>query len=59
MSNEKLLEEIYFKAAQKGFFNELHDLVTELRISHPKMSHVDLSQMAYKKLKLAQPTTKS
>ena len=59
MSNEQLLEEIYFKAAQKGFFNELHDLVTELKTSHPKMSYVDLSQMAYKKLKLAQLTPKS
>lgn len=56
MTNEELLEEIYHKAAQKGFFNELHDLVTELRMESPKTSHVDLVQIAYQKLKLAQPS---
>ena len=55
MTYEELLEEIYHKAAQKGFFNELHDLVTELKMESPKTSNVDLVQIAYQKLKLAQP----
>jgi len=54
MSNEELLEEIYYKAAQKGFFNELHDLVDKMKVETPNKNIVDIVQIAYKKLKLSQ-----
>jgi len=59
MTNEELLEELFFKAYEKGFFNEMHDLIQELKISYPKMGRVDLAQIAYKKLKPAQPLHKN
>ena len=31
MTNEELIEELYHKAHKKGFFNELHDKVLELK----------------------------
>jgi hypothetical protein len=31
MTNEELIEELYHKAHKKGFFNELHDKVRELK----------------------------
>lgn len=59
MTNEELLEELFFKASQRGFFNEMHDVIKELKTEYPKMGHVDLAQIAYQKLKLAQPPLKS
>ena len=59
MTNEELLEELFFKAYEKGFFNEMHDLIQELKINNPKMGSVDLAQIAYKKLKPAQPLHKN
>jgi len=55
MTNEELLEELFFKADQKGFFNQMHELIKELRINNPKVGRVELAQIAYEKLKLAQP----
>ena len=31
MTNEELIEELYHKAHTKGFFNELHNKVEELK----------------------------
>ena len=31
MTNEELIEELYHKAHQKGFFNELHEKANEIK----------------------------
>jgi len=62
MTNEELIEELYHKAHQKGFFNELHQKVDEIKKQNPKMQLCDVTQSAYreiKKTKLALPTTQN
>jgi len=62
MTNEELIEELYHKAHQKGFFKELHQKVDEIKKQNPKMQLCDVTQSAYreiKKTKLALPTTQS
>ena len=62
MTNEELIEELYYKAHIKGFFNELHDRVKELKnINEIKCRH-EMVRTAYneiKKSKLACPTIQS
>ena len=60
MTNEELIEELYHKAHAKGFFNELHDKVKELKQMGDIRCEHRLVQHAYselKKIKLARPTT--
>ena len=62
MTNEELIEELYHKAHAKGFFNELHDKVKELKQSSNIKYEHRLVQKAYselKKIKLAQPVTQN
>lgn len=62
MTNDELMEELYHKAHEKGFFHELHDRVNELRQEKKFQCGHDLVRTAYdelKKTKLAQPTTKN
>ena len=58
MTNEELIEELYHKAHTKGFFNELHDKVEELKKQNRSKHDHELVRTAYneiKKIKLAQP----
>jgi len=60
MTNEELIEELYHKAYVKGFFNELHDKVSELKKTKQFKCGHEMVRTAYdelKKIKLAQPTT--
>ena len=62
MTNEELIEELYHKAHKKGFFNELHDKVLELKKTKQSKCGHEVVRVAYnelKKIKLAQPTTHS
>jgi hypothetical protein len=59
MTNEELIEELYHKAHAKGFFNELHDKVKEIKQKGIRECEHRLVQKAYselKKIKLSQPT---
>lgn len=51
MTNEELIEELYHKAHQKGFFNELHQKVDELKQKDPKAPLCDVTQSAYRQIK--------
>lgn len=58
MTNEELIEELYHKAHIKGFFNELHEKVSELNKSKLFKCRHEMVRVAYdeiKKIKLAQP----
>jgi len=59
MTNEELIEELYYKAHAKGFFHELHDKVLELQKTKNKKYGHELVRVAYDelKIKLIQPTT--
>lgn len=62
MTNEELIEELYHKAHVKGFFNELHDKVIELKKENKFKCGHELVRVAYdelKKSKLALPATHS
>jgi hypothetical protein len=59
MTNEELIEELYHKAYAKGFFNELHDKVKEIKQNGVRECEHRLVQKAYselKKIKLLHPT---
>jgi hypothetical protein len=58
MTNEELIEELYHKAHKKGFFNELHEKVSELKQTKQIKCGYEIVRVAYdelKKIKLAQP----
>jgi hypothetical protein len=62
MTNEELIEELYYKAHVKGFFHELHEKVNELTQNNKYKCKHDLVRTAYnelKKIKLAQPTSQN
>jgi hypothetical protein len=59
MTNEELIEELYYKAYIKGFFDELHDKVLELKQTKQIKCGHEIVRTAYeelKKIKLAQPS---
>ena len=59
MTNEELIEELYHKAHKKGFFNELHEKVSELKQTKQIKCGHEVVRTAYeelKKIKLAQPS---
>jgi len=51
MTNEELIEELYHKAHKKGFFNELHQKVDELKKQIPRAQFCDITQSAYREVK--------
>ena len=51
MTNEELIEELYHKAHQKGFFEELHQKVDELKLKNPRAQLCDITQSAYREIK--------
>lgn len=62
MTNEELIEELYYKAYVKGFFNELHDKVDELRKTKQFKCNYEVVRVAYnelKKIKLSQLNTEN
>jgi hypothetical protein len=62
MTNEELIEELYHKAHEKGFFHELHEKVKQVKQNGIKECEHRLVQRAYseiKKLKLAQPSAQN
>jgi len=62
MTNEELIEELYYKAYVKGFFNELHDKVDELRKTKQFKCNHEVVRVAYnelKKIKLSQLNTEN
>jgi hypothetical protein len=58
MTNEELIEELYHKAHKKGFFNELHEKVDQLKKTKQFKCGHELVRTAYdelKKIKLVHP----
>lgn len=51
MTNEELIEELYHKAHQKGFYQQLHQKVDELKQKNPRMPLCDVTQSAYRQIK--------
>ena len=51
MTNEELIEELYHKAHQKGFYQQLHQKVDEIKQENPRMPLCDITQSAYRQIK--------
>jgi len=51
MTNEELVEELYYKAYIKGFFNELHEKVEELNKKNQFKCKHELVRTAYNEIK--------
>ena len=47
MTNEEIVEELYWKAHQKGLFNEMRDEVCRLNREYPKMSTIERVELGY------------
>jgi hypothetical protein len=47
MTNEEILEEIYFKAHKKGFIDKFREEVDKLKLERSDLSRVDVAQRAY------------
>jgi hypothetical protein len=50
MTNEKLVEEIYYDAHARGFINILHDHVDKIYKTKKQISHTDAVFAAYDEL---------
>ena len=51
MTNEEIVEELYWKAHQKGLFNEMRDEVCRLNKEYPKMSTIERVELGYMEIK--------
>jgi hypothetical protein len=51
MTNEELIEEIYYEAHTEGFIGELNDLIREFGFTHPKLTHHERVEKAYNQIK--------
>lgn len=51
MTNEEIVEELYWKAHQKGLFNEMRDEVSRLNKEYPKMSSIERVELGYMEIK--------
>jgi len=51
MNNEKWVEELFYLSADEGFFNQMHDKITDIRNKHKKMSYVEAVELSYIELK--------
>jgi hypothetical protein len=51
MTNEQILEELYFKAHKNGFIDNFRSEIEILRKENKSASHLELAECAYKKCK--------
>lgn len=51
MTNEEIVEELYWKAHQKGLINELRDEVGRLNKEYPNMTSIERVELGYMEIK--------
>lgn len=51
MTNEQIVEEIYYEAHTEGFIDELSKLTKELEYTQPKLTHNERVERAYYMIK--------
>jgi hypothetical protein len=51
MTNEEIVEELYWKAHEKGLFNEMREEVERLNKEYPTMSTVERVELGYMEIK--------
>ncbi len=59
MTNEQILEELYFKAHKNGFIDNFRSEIEILRKENKSASHLELAEFAYKKCKKSKITVQS
>jgi len=50
MTNEEIIEEIFYKASTMGLFNELHEMVTQIRAIDSKKTYIESVEQAFNEL---------
>ena len=50
MTNEEIIEEIFYKASTMGLFNELHEMVTQIRTIDSKKTYIESVERAFNEL---------
>lgn len=50
MTNEEWIEEIFIKASEIGKYTELHDVLDELKRTHPNISFMNRLELAYQEI---------
>lgn len=50
MTNEQLIEEIFFKASSLGLFEELHEMVDSVKQLDEKKTYVERLEIAFNEL---------
>ena len=51
MNNEEWVEELFYLSVDEGFFNKMHDKITEIRSKHKKLSYMEAVELSYIELK--------
>ncbi len=51
MTNEEIVEELYWKAHEKGLFSEMREEVGRINNEYPTMSTVERVELAYMETK--------
>jgi hypothetical protein len=51
MTNEEIVEELYWKAHEKGLFSEMREEVERLNKEYPTMSAVERVELGYMEIK--------
>jgi hypothetical protein len=47
MTNEEILEELYFKAHKHGFIDKFRNEIDKIKVERSDLSRVDVAQKAY------------
>jgi hypothetical protein len=50
MTNEEIIEEIFYKASTMGLFNELHEMVSNNRTVDSKKTYVESVEQSFNEL---------
>jgi hypothetical protein len=50
MTNEEIIEEIFYKASSMGFFDDLHEKVSHIRNMDSKKTYVESVEQAFNEL---------
>lgn len=51
MTNEQWIEELFYLSSENGFFNEMHEKITDVRKKHADLSYTECVELAYIELK--------
>lgn len=51
MTNEEWVEELFYLSSENGFFNEMHEKISDVRKKHTDLTYIECVELAYIELK--------